>query len=148
MSEYSFGILKLFGYQIFRSIIMVKEVLNRAESQSQKSVQDIADIIREFAYSNKAVIKQIQHDALSEFTQKADIEVYLQGDLGFFGGLKYLRFNSAKDVWALQVFVTDLGTARHIVTIAIGEKSIMPLDGLCNLKASRAKQEKLLDLLK
>lgn len=36
---------------------MVKEVLNRLESQSQKSVQDIADIIREFAYSNKAVIK-------------------------------------------------------------------------------------------
>ena len=59
---------------------MVKEVLNRAEGQSQKSVQDIADIIREFAYSNKAVIKQIQRDALSEFTQKADIEVYLQGD--------------------------------------------------------------------
>lgn len=84
-----------------------------------------------------AEMHQVQYDALSDFDENADIAVCIKGDLGFFGGLRYLRFNSAKDVWEFHIYVYDLGTERRVVTVAISEKSIIPVDGLFNLKASR-----------
>ena len=116
---------------------MVKELYNTDEIQSQKSLQDIVDTIRDFVKRNMAEMHQVQYDALSDFDEKADIAVCIKGDLGFFGGLRYLRFNSAKDVGEFHIYVYDLGTERRVVTVAISEKSIIPVDGLFNLKASR-----------
>ena len=72
---------------------MVKELYNTDEIQSQKSLQDIVDTIRDFVKRNMAEMHQVQYDALSDFDEKADIAVCIKGDLGFFGGLRYLRFN-------------------------------------------------------
>lgn len=100
---------------------MVKELFNTEELQNQKSLQNIVDTIRDFVKRNMAEMHQVQYDALSDFDEKADIAVCLKGDLGFFGELRYLRFNSAKDVWEFHIYVDDLGTERRVATVAIGE---------------------------
>ncbi|MDO4901943.1 MAG: hypothetical protein Q4A21_00035 [bacterium] len=126
---------------------MVKEVHTEVSIEVAKPIKQVTDILRAFASTYKGSIQNLQGDVLSAFDDRADIEVLIEGQLGILGGLRYFRHNSLHDVWALQVYVKDMGNFCRILIITMGHKSFWPVDGLANPRASKDKEVQLIEML-
>ncbi|MBQ8950804.1 MAG: hypothetical protein IJ065_06505 [Eubacterium sp.] len=89
------------------------------EFYTSKSLQEITKEIRNAANSLRATVGAIQedNDPLSMNNTRADIEVYLEGTnfMGSFAGGKY---------WVVQIYVQDEGEKRHVILLAVGDKSL------------------------
>lgn len=129
---------------------MAKMKEDRIELLSKLSLQQIAANLRTAAGELRANVERItdQYDALSFGNNKSDIEVVFVGrPLGIIGGLKHIRPGSMNNIWAVQVYVTELGNKRHIELIALGEGvlagGLSNGSGVLNLGASIEKRDKL-----
>lgn len=89
------------------------------EFYTAKSLEEIAQEIRVAANNLRATVGQIQdsNDPLSFNNSRADLEVYLEGTnfMGSFAGGKY---------WLVQIYVQDEGEKRHVIMLAVGDKSL------------------------
>ncbi|SMH50551.1 hypothetical protein SAMN06295885_3575 [Rathayibacter oskolensis] len=113
----------------------------KSESSSfdtEKSVQTLGRTLQDaLARARAASIGPIQSGsgALSQFDDKADIEVVAQGR-GLVGGS-----------WAVQVFVRDTGQKRNVELVALGDSGMARvMDGYRNsisLQASVKKRDEI-----
>lgn len=143
------GAIVLAAISIFSKKTMKTESM---ELMTEKTLQEITDILRQAAEKFNASIAQIDKDPLSEFDQSADIEVVLRGKTGLLGAFKSPRPGAANNIWAVQVYVTETGDARHIELIALGESSLsrgLRSDGtgILNLGSGKEHIKKLVSLL-
>lgn len=129
---------------------MGKLKTERAEFKTSKSVQEIANILRQASYQMKADVEQIgNNDPLGGFGEQPDLAVAFSGRLGLLGGLKHFRGNAANDIWGVQIYVYDTGNERGVELVALGEGSALGMfGGGLNLGASREHMEKLLNMLR
>ncbi len=82
---------------------------------TRKDLNQIADVLR----SAGGQIEKIQGDPLGGFgASKQDIEVVISGEERK-GLLKLVA-----GYWAVQVYVLDQGTSRHVELIALGESTM------------------------
>ena len=100
---------------------MSKMNADAVELTSQLSLQQIVNGLRQAANDLRADVEEVESDALDKFSASPDVQVVFSGAVGFLGGLKHFRPGSANNSWAVQVYVTDLGSQRHIELIALGE---------------------------
>lgn len=126
-----------------------------AEFTTEKSLQQIVAVIRQFQAKYKAEMETIDSggDALSAFDgpQDSDIQVVLSARLGMINGLRHFRMGAAQNIWAVQVYVDDMGTARHVTLIALGHggwDNFVNCHGAMNLGASRERMQQLTEMLK
>jgi len=129
---------------------MAKLKTERAEFKTSKSVQEIADILRQASYQMNAQVEQIgNNDPLGGFGEQPDLAVVFSGRLGFFGSFKHHRGNSALDIWGVQIYVYDRGNERGVELVALGEGGAFGVrGGGLNLGASREHMETLLSMLR
>lgn len=128
---------------------MGKTKTETAEFKTKKSLRDITQIIRQMASQFKANVQPLNDDdPLGGFDEHADLEVVLSGNIGYFEAYKHFRMGAANDIWAVQVYVTDMGDQRDVQLIAMGESNLLGYAGALNLGASRDRMEKLINALR
>lgn len=132
---------------------MARMKTDSVEFSTRRTVQEIANLLRQAAGETKASIEKIgANDPLGGFDKAAEIEVVLSGQVGFFGGMKHFRPGAANNIWAVQAYVTDTGDSRHIELIALGEGpftgGLSNGAGVLNLGSSKEKREKIEALLR
>ncbi|HEL0711079.1 TPA: hypothetical protein TVQ98_001986 [Streptococcus equi subsp. zooepidemicus] len=126
---------------------MVKEIVNEVEIKTSKTLQEISNVLRDFAHKYGVEIQPLRGDVLSGFDEHADIEVAIGGKIGFLNAVKHFRLGAIHDIWGIQIYVDDLGDSRIITTVALGQKSLIPIEGLLNIRASKEKQQQLIELV-
>ena len=131
---------------------MARIKTDSTELVTDKSLQQIANGIREAASVLNAQVDELNDDTLGKFGDKCDIEVVLSGNVGLFSGLKHFRPGGANNIWGVQVFVSDLGDKRHIELIALGEGVFAGGlfsngAGILNLGVSKDKRDKIISYL-
>ena len=131
---------------------MAKMKTESVEFTTEKSLQQIVAILRQATSELKATMETVDSggDALSKFDgpTDSDIQVVLSGRLGCIGGLKHPRMGSMQNDWAVQVYVDDMGTARHVQLVALGQSVFVDCHGALNMGGSRERQEYLANALR
>jgi hypothetical protein len=153
---------------IFDKYFILKQVLNteeenimanikteQVEFKTQKSVQQISNVLRQAADQLKANIEKIiDDDPLGGFDDDlpSAIAVVFSGRLSMIGGLKHFRPGSANNIWGVQVYVYDTKDEREVVLIALGQGVLANGlnsngSGILNLGASKEKRDAIANML-
>lgn len=108
---------------------------------TRKDLNQIANVLR----ATGGQIEKINDDALGGLgTSSADIEVVISGEER--KGL----FKAVAGYWAVQVYVTDQGAARHVELIALGESTMTKImSGVkygSNVLAAALSQERFFEM--
>ena len=128
---------------------MAKLQTESAEFKTQKSLQELTQILRRAANQLDAQVQAIRDDdPLGGFDLQPNLAVALSGKIGFLGGLKHFRNGSAHDTWGVQVYVYDKGVERQVELIAVGETGMFRELGALNLAASKERLETILSMLR
>ena len=124
------------------------------ELKTFKSVDEIAEILRNLAYELKADVDEIEMEfnPLDRYTgaRPYDLAVVFSGRLGFLGGFKHFRAGAAHDIWGVQIYVQDEGDHRLVLLNALGESGFanwLGAKGSLNMGASKEKREKIYQAL-
>jgi len=90
------------------------------EFDTQQDVNQIVNVLR----SQKCQIEKVDEDPFdsADGSIQPVIAVLLYGKASFADAFKH--FGAGKSEWAVQIYVYDLGTKRHIVMIALGESGM------------------------
>lgn len=119
--------------------------------KTQKSTQELSQLLRQAANQMKARVEPvINDDPLGRYDAQPALSVVLSRRLGFFLNLKYVA-GSPNLVWAVQVYVYEVGAEREVELVALGStlgSTILSQGWGFHLRASRDHMEMLLGILR
>ncbi len=119
-----------------------------AKFKSSKSVKELTQLLRSAQGELQAQIDRIEDDdPLAGDDEKAALAVLFEGNVGRFEEIKYGRGGASFDLWAVQVFIYELGVERVIELVALGEQGLMVPPGAYILKASVNRMNRLIEIL-
>lgn len=126
---------------IFLMIILFRAIKKHPDEQTtvhtQRSVQELADRIRDVARELRADIQRIEDDPMGKYGASYEIAVVLSGR----------NIDLIQSDWAVQVYVLDDGNERRVELLALSEAATMHYGGI-KISASRAKCKIIADRLK
>lgn len=76
-----------------------------------KSVQEVADLLRQISGELKANVDKLEDDPFGKFGSSEDLAIMLSGE----------ERGLSRDVWAVHIYVTATGNGCDVELIALGE---------------------------
>ncbi|MCM1264074.1 MAG: hypothetical protein NC313_15285 [Butyrivibrio sp.] len=86
--------------------------------------KDINQIVNALKSLRKANIQKLNDDPFGNVGGVSpDIAVLVDGKASIIDNLKHISAGG-RDLWGVQVYVTDMGSARHVELVALGENGL------------------------